>query len=111
MNTAAKLTAWLADPANYNGPAQPWPFTRNGFDHMVVRNRFECADGTTVSIQQGAAHYCSKDANTFEVWGAARPHGALAAYGDGEEPWAHVPFDIVVAYIDEHGGPAIKENT
>lgn len=106
MNTADKLTAWLADPANYFGEPQPWPHARNGFDFIGVRKPFACADGTTVSIQQSATHYCTKDENTFEVWNACAPVDVFDPYGDGEDPWAHVPFDVVVAYIDAHGGAA-----
>lgn len=103
MSTADKLRAFLADPSFFvSGPYAAYT-TRNGFDQIVVRYAVVCVDGTTVSVQQGASHYCTKDANTFELWNC--PHSELLApYGDGDVPYAHVPFATVVAYLDEHGG-------
>ncbi len=105
MSTADKLREFLADESNFVTRSQPYEFSGNGFGFVGVRRAFECADGTTVSIQQSASHYCTKDANTFELWNCPRSE-LLAPYGEGVDPYAHVPFDVVVAYIDSHGGAA-----
>jgi len=99
-STADRLRAFLADEANVTMRGPSVFDMGNGFRDTVMRRHFQCSNGITVSIQQGATHYCNKIENTFEMWNC--PHlPMLQPYGSGEDgPYAHVPFDVVVQYID-----------
>ena len=85
--TEIRLRAWLADPSNI--AKQKGKF--------VVRNMFVTSNGHEISIQHSALHYC--DENSVEMWQC--PHRpVLDAYGDGEDPYARVPLNVVADYID-----------
>ena len=103
MNTAERLRAHLADPKQYfSYHVLPEDLHDRGFSYMLIRNRFETSNGYRLSIQQSATHYSHKDENTFEL-GFVPPSKLLEDYSDGEYSpiYGYVPFDLVVAYIDE----------
>jgi len=104
QTTLQRLRAWLNDSSNFIGQ----------FDH--VRCRFVTTNGKTISIQMSEYHYCGMrrlfsdcdpdtarktgDCNTVEMWSC--PHSELLApYGDGSDPYAYVPLEVVASYIDE----------
>lgn len=102
MTTLERLKAWLADEANIHIRTKlPEDIADllNGMPDTVLRKRFVTANGIEVSIQQSATHYCRNE-NEVEMW--CCPHReVLAPYGDGEDPYGHVPLEVVAQYIDE----------
>lgn len=83
--------------------------------------RTVCADGTSLSVQASAFHYCIPRDNEgpyirMEVGfiedknGAPlTPPDAWAEYADGEFPnavYGYVPVALIDAFIVEHGGAA-----
>lgn len=101
--TLDRLKAWLADEAQFVHKAR-YPenlqghTTHNGFDHMGTRKHFITRNGYRISIQQSATHYCDGP-GTVELWNCP-PSPLLMAYGDGEDPYAYVPLEVVAGYID-----------
>ncbi len=100
--TLDRLKAWLADEANFTREKQvydpPLPSLYNDLGYTVVRKRFITRNGYSISIQQSGTHYCH-NANEVEMWHC--PHSPLLAlYGDGEDPYAYVPLEVVAGYID-----------
>lgn len=101
--TLDRLKAWLADEGNFLRKT-PYPGDLripghwNGIPHTGVRRVFVTANGYEISIQQSASHYCS-DENEVEMWHCP-PSPLLALYGDGDDPYAHVPLEVVAGYID-----------
>ncbi len=80
-----------------------------GYDFKNCVPHIKCKDGTTLSVQGSEHHYCSPRSNNgpydeVEVW--CIPEGTQVTefeYG-GAEPAAYVPINLVVAFIDNHGG-------
>lgn len=77
------------------------------------RPRLTLADGTSLSIQASAYHYCTPKDNTgpyssIEVGFVEGPSGrptrprSFGSYGGGV--WGWVPVSAVNAYIKRHGG-------
>jgi hypothetical protein len=100
--TLDRLKAWLADETNFLGGKHvydpPRPTLYNDLGYTVIRKRFTTRNGYSISIQQSGTHYCHNE-NEVEVWHC--PHSPLLAlYGDGEDPYAYVPLEIVAGYID-----------
>ena len=90
--TEIRLRAWLADPSNIAEQTN-----MSSIGKFVVRNMFVTSNGHEISIQHSALHYC--DENSVEMWQC--PHRpVLDAYGDGEDPYARVPLNVVADYID-----------
>lgn len=98
--TLDRLKAWLADEGNYARPKVflEFKFPYNDMPYNLVRKRFVTRNGYEISIQQSAGHYCSGE-NEAEVW-ACPPSPLLIPYGDGEDPYAYVPLEVVAGYID-----------
>jgi len=95
METLKRLKKWLYDPANILGQDKlPTAF---GGD-FVRRKKFVTANGITLSIQMSAAHNCVVD-ESVEMWNCP-PSPLLMAFGDGQDPYAYVPLDVVAGYID-----------
>lgn len=95
-DTEARLREWLDDEANWNYKTQRTPFIATAFAYYGVRKPFVLETGESISIQQSASHYCSK--NSVEIRGPWHPtleqkHGDNDIYG-----W--VPIAVAAAYID-----------
>lgn len=87
----------------------------SGFHHKVMMPRLICEDGTTLSVQASAAHYCSPQNNSgpykaVEVgYPSVAPPLAWEQYAeDGGTPtvtaYGYVPLELVSFYIASHGG-------
>jgi len=93
MATLEKLQALLCLPPNYYGK-----------DLAPV---IWCKDGAKLSVQASATHYCTPrfDFGPYtevEVW-CANVLVTEFEYSDSE-PSAYVPIELVVEFIDNHGG-------
>lgn len=93
-STADRLREHLADPSKIASSRALY----DDVTRCVIRSPFVTADGIEVSIQQSGAHYCSLTEDTFEL--GYVPHSNLLG-DEPEDVYGHVPFDTVVAYIDE----------
>ncbi len=67
-----------------------------------------CADGSTMSVQASEAHYCTPRDNVgpytnVEVW-LCGVVPEWSEYGDGEDPYAQLPIELVAEEIDRRGG-------
>ena len=91
MSTLNRLKGWLGNPANTVSRS---PLVGD----FVLRKSFVTANGITLSIQMSAAHNC-KVGKSVEMWNCP-PSPLLMLYGDGQDPYAHVPLDVVAGYID-----------
>jgi hypothetical protein len=79
-----------------------------------VRPQILCADGTTISVQASAGHYCTpRDGvgpyTTVEVGFPSAPWPEAAEYkfggdSDSDAVFGYVPVVLVEAYIAAHGG-------
>jgi hypothetical protein len=89
--TLDRLKAWLADERHL--------ICRSPSDTGLVKRRaFTTKNGYTISIQMSSAHHCVPG-ESVEMWYC--PHSPLLAlYGDGEDPYAFVPLEVVAGYID-----------
>lgn len=101
--TLDRLKAWLADTANhayfreYSDGAMNGVIT-DGMRYSCVRHLFVTRNGYEISIQQSGTHYCNNE-NEVEMWHCP-PSPLLINYGDGEDPYAYVPLEVVAGYID-----------
>lgn len=77
--------------------------------------RLVCADGFSVSVQASEFHYCNPRRNegphsSFELgYPSAHPGDDVMAYvEDAETPldtvYAYVPYGVVMAMLNSHGG-------
>lgn len=96
---------WLANPAHIHTQTRHEEVVgkSNGFDSMIMRNHFELRNGGTISIQQGASHYCDKD--SVELWlcphkPILEPYGWADDDGNYSNPYSHVPISVLADYID-----------
>lgn len=101
--TLDRLKAWLADDANkaYFREYADLPsgtLSTNGMRYSCIRHPFITRNGYSISIQQSGAHYCNNE-NEVEMWNCP-PSPLLMNYGDGEDPYAYVPLEVVAGYID-----------
>lgn len=99
MNTLQRLQAHLAAPC---------VTTRSGTVYKPVLEAVLCADGSTMSVQASETHYSSPRTNEgpyteVEVW-CCGVIPAWDSWGDGDEPYAYLPIDLVVQEIDRRGG-------
>ena len=99
MSTLEKLQAHLAAPKQ--------EFV-SGFWHKPNAEKVICADGFKMSVQASKTHYSHPRKNIgpyteVEVW-LCGTVPEWSEYGDGEEPYAYVPIELVVQVIDQHGG-------
>jgi hypothetical protein len=101
--TLDRLKAWLADEDNihnkhdYDNDAMRNVIT-NGMHFTCLRKRFVTKNGYSISIQQSGTHYCNNE-NEVEMWHCP-PSPLLVNYGDGSDPYAYVPLEVVAGYID-----------
>lgn len=110
--TLDRLKAWLADEGNFeykrefsDGYSNPY----NELQYHAIRKRFMTSNGYEISIQQSGGHYC-KDETEVEMW--CCPHSPLLIpYGDGTDPYAYVPLEVVAGYIDSLESLPPKEET
>lgn len=87
-----------------------------GFKELAPKIR--CADGASLSVQASWTHYCTPRQNigawtTVEVgFPSVEPPETWAPYFDGDwdtddrcaSVYGYVPVEVVLAYINEHGG-------
>lgn len=88
---------------------------KTGHSRAVVR-RVTCKDGTKLSVQASAMHYCSPEDDdgpwsSVEVWHIEGPTGRAIyprSFGGGgrDDPWGWVPVALVNLFIKRHGGLA-----
>ena len=99
-HTLTSLQAWLDDNANFQFKHfnEPWMRHARCFTYDGVRNSFVVGNGLEASIQQSSTHHC--DWGSVEMWCCPRSP-LLEPYGDGEDPYAHVPLSVVVDYLNE----------
>ena len=98
MTTLERIQAWLDNPVNRHTDIEA-TFV-SGMDkpmRSILRSSFVTNNGISVSIQQGATHYCTLD--SVEMWNCPH-HELLKPYGDGSDPYARVPLAVVAQYID-----------
>ena len=95
MSTLERLRCWLDNPANILG-RDKLPTAFNG--DFVRRTSFVTTNGITLSIQMSGGHHCKLD-ESVEMWHCPRSP-LLMLYGDGQDPYAFVPLDVVAGYID-----------
>jgi hypothetical protein len=101
MSTLDQLQAILMKPATEYRP---------GMFYKEILPAINCADGTTLSVQASRTHYCSPrdDIGPYtevEVWNVSAAEVPDFEYS-GDEPFAYVDINSVVAFIDRHGGLA-----
>lgn len=99
--TLDRLKAWLADEANIHTKHEldhGLPSLYNNLPYTCIRHRFVTRNGYKISIQQSGTHYCNNE-NEVELWHCP-PSPLLVNYGNGEDPYAYVPLEIVAGYID-----------
>jgi len=97
MNTLEKLQAHLNTPVRL----------LSDYDYKILAERVVCKDGTTISVQASAFHYCTPRNNSgpythVEVWCASVMPTEFDYDEDG--PTAQVPIELVAQFIDNHGG-------
>ena len=92
------------------------PTVTHGQLMFKVRPGIVCTDGTTLSVQASAGHYCTpRDSEgpytAVEVGfpSASWPEAAEYKEGgdsidDSQTVFAYVPVELVEAYIEAHGG-------
>lgn len=92
------------------------PVNDNGFKPLI--KRLELADGESLSVQTGHAHYCQPRDNygpwyLVEVgYPSVDPGEEWREYFDGDweetdhtgSVYKYVPIDLVVKFINDHGG-------
>jgi len=100
MTTLDKLNKHLATEVTQYHP---------DYSHKTIANTIECKDGTTLSVQASAFHYCSPRNNTgpytsVEVW--CIPFDTIVTEFEYEVdgPSGFVPIELVAKFIDNHGG-------
>ena len=95
MTTLERLKAWLRDTGNHT-ERHKLPTAFDG--ELIRRKAFITTNGIDISIQMSAAHNCVVG-ESVEMWRCpASP--LLMAFGDGQDPYAYVPLDVVAGYID-----------
>ena len=99
MNTIEKLQERLSSEIEEYRP---------GAFHKHLADLVNCADGSTMSVQASECHYCQPRSNTgpythVEVWRCGSPE-AWSEYGDGGDPYAYLPIEMVAQEIDRRGG-------
>lgn len=98
MKTIERVQAWLDNPVNrqidQEALASIYAHRPN---RTILRSMFITNNGISISIQQGATHYCTHD--TVEMWNCPH-HPILDPYGNGDDPYARVPISVVAEYID-----------
>lgn len=95
MNTLERLKDWLRAPANLTTQIR----LPTAFDEALIRRKaFTTTNGIDISIQMSEGHHCVVG-ESVEMWQCpASP--LLMAFGDGQDPYAYVPLDVVAGYID-----------
>jgi hypothetical protein len=99
MNTVEKLQKHLASKPREIAP---------GYFYKDLTPVVKCKDGSTMSVQASEFHYCSPRENVgpyteVEVWNCGSPD-AWWEYGNGDEPYAYIPIEVVAEEIDRRGG-------
>ena len=99
MNTLQKLQEHLNFP-----PVEIMP----GYSHKEPAPHITCADGTTMSVQASEFHYSTPRENVgpytaVEVYFCGIVE-AWSEYGDGDQPYAYLPIELVADEIDRRGG-------
>lgn len=95
-DTEARLREWLDDEANWEHKSARQAFHSTAFAYYGVRKPFVLDTGKTISIQQSAVHYCSKD--SVEIRGPW--HDVLGKKRSEHNIYGWVPIAVAAAYID-----------
>ena len=95
METINRLKGWLGNPANYTQKTKVAELFEG---ELIRRKAFTTTNGIDISIQMSAAHNCVVG-ESVEMW-RCPPSPLLMAFGDGQDPYAYVPLDVVAGYID-----------
>jgi hypothetical protein len=111
MRTLITLLEWLADERfdNLQRPREPFEEKyreTNRPTYRVLRHRLCLNSGDTISLQYSQTHYCNGTntmPDSFELW-CCPPSILLDGFGSEDDPYAFVPLNVVVAYIDSLGG-------
>jgi len=79
------------------------------YSYKAVATPVECEDGTTLSVQASYMHYCTPRDNTgpyseVEVWCIPLGVEVTEFTYSPDEPAGYVPIELVVQFIDNHGG-------
>jgi hypothetical protein len=94
METLNRLKAWLKDDANVVHHTK----LPDAFDaEFALRKAFITTNGIAISIQMSKGHNCVPN-ESVEMWNCP-PSPLLMLYGDGEDPYAYVPLEVVAGYI------------
>ena len=91
-----------------------------GYLHPVIRERVECLNGTTVSIQASEYHYCNprNNAGPYETvelgFPTVPPTAAIIACAENpddptESVYGQVPVDLVREWLAEEDAKAVTE--
>ena len=101
MNTLEKLQKALSKSPSH---------TPGDFLWKHLADPITCKDGSTLSVQASENHYCTPRSNfgpytEVEVWNCGEVP-AWSEYGNGDEPYAYIPIELVVEEIDRRGGIA-----
>ena len=107
MSTYDTLLAWLTDPrffakVRHQEESVRWPFGT----YTGVRYPLRLNNGETVSLQYSNTHYCrgsNTEPKSFELW-KCPPSPLIESYGGVDDPYAYVPTQVIVEYLDSLGG-------
>lgn len=87
-----------------------------GMEMVDIRNRAECEDGFTISIQASEFHYCTPRTNlstgnydTVELGFPSEADELITEYAENPDNltrtvYGYVPIEIVDELIKKHGG-------
>ena len=98
MNTLNKLQAILKSKINFNA----------GYESKEQAPTVICKDGTQMSVQASAHHYCTPRTNKgpythVEIW-CVQGELPTEFFYDPEKPSVYVPIEKIAQFIDSHGG-------
>lgn len=101
MNTLEKLQKALSKSPSHTPGGLLWK-------HLA--DPITCKDGSTLSVQASEGHYCTPRSNfgpytEVEVYNCGEVP-EWAEYGNGDDPYAYIPIELVVEEIDRRGGIA-----
>lgn len=108
MSTFETLLTWLCDRRFDTQERRIYKIHVQGDrkpNYQVVRHHLMLNDGVTISLQYSNSHYCTGTdtlPETFEMWHC--PPSPILGEHDENDPYAYVPLQTTIAYLDSHGG-------
>lgn len=99
MNTLEKLNAHLTTEVTQYA----------GYSIKARAPHVHCEDGVTLSVQASTSHYSTPDDNVgsytaVEVWCVKGDYEVTEFEYSEDYPSAYVPIELVVEFINRHGG-------